>query len=195
MYQFSLNHFDYDCTFPKKGMAYVRELHEEVYTMNWFLNDAILLGRILVIGVLIYLYLILTLRAFGKRTLSKMNAFDFIITLAIGSTFSTIIINKSISLIEGMVALTLLVFLQYVATFSMTRSRSMQKILRSQPALLYYGNQFIEETMQKERIIHEEINQFVRLQGHSDYSDIQAVILEPDGSLSILTSQGELITG
>lgn len=163
--------------------------------MNWFMNDAALLGRILVIGVLIYLYLIVILRTFGKRTLSKMNAFDFIITLAIGSTFSTIIINKSISLIEGMVALTLLALLQYIVAFSMTKSTAVQKIFRSKPALLYFNGQFLEESMQKERIIHEEIHQFVRLQGHGDYSKVEAVILETDGSLSILTSQGELITG
>lgn len=163
--------------------------------MNWFMNDAALLGRIVIIGVLIYLYLIVILRTFGKRTLSKMNAFDFIITLAIGSTFSTIIINKSISLIEGMVALTLLALLQYIVAFSMTKSTAIQKIFRSKPALLYFNGHFLEETMQKERITHEEIHQFVRLQGHGDYSKVEAVILETDGSLSILTSQGELITG
>jgi uncharacterized membrane protein YcaP (DUF421 family) len=45
--------------------------------------------RTLVIGVLAYAILILQLRISGKRTLSKMNAFDFIVTIALGSTLAT----------------------------------------------------------------------------------------------------------
>lgn len=161
--------------------------------MSWFMNDAVLLGRIVVIGILIYIYLIVLLRTFGKRTLSKMNAFDFIITLAIGSTFSTIIINKSISLVEGMVALAVLAFLQYVVALTMIKVPASQHVFRSKPALLYHHQQFLKETMTKERVTREEIHQFVRLQGHGSYEEIEAVILETDGSLSILTSQGELI--
>jgi uncharacterized membrane protein YcaP (DUF421 family) len=65
--------------------------------------------RILAVGPLAYLALVLILRVSGKRTLSKLNAFDLVITVALGSTLSSIFLTKSIALAEGIVALALLI--------------------------------------------------------------------------------------
>ncbi|MDX5392667.1 MAG: DUF421 domain-containing protein, partial [Caulobacteraceae bacterium] len=72
--------------------------------------------RILVVGSAAYAALVLVLRASGKRTLSKLNAFDLVVTVAIGSTFSSILTSKGLALAEGVAALALLVGLQFVVT-------------------------------------------------------------------------------
>lgn len=74
-------------------------------------------------GTLAYSAMILCLRLSGKRTLTKLNAFDLVITLALGSTLSTVLLDKSISLGEGIVAFGLLILLQYVLTWSSVRWR------------------------------------------------------------------------
>lgn len=78
--------------------------------------------RILVIGTAAYIALIFLLRVSGKRTLGKMNAFDLIVTVALGSTFATAVINRSVPLAEGVLALALLVYLQYAITWLSVRS-------------------------------------------------------------------------
>ena len=65
--------------------------------------------RILLVGAAAYLALVVVLRASGKRTLSKLNAFDLVVTVAIGSTFSSILTSKDLALAEGVAALALLV--------------------------------------------------------------------------------------
>jgi len=72
------------------------------------------LWRVLVVGTLAYIALVLLLRISGKRTLAKFNAFDFVVTVALGSTLATILLNNSIALAEGILALALLIGLQYV---------------------------------------------------------------------------------
>ncbi|MBD0377567.1 MAG: DUF421 domain-containing protein, partial [Flavisolibacter sp.] len=57
--------------------------------------------RTIIITVLAYALLIFLLRTSGKRTLSKMNAFDFIVTVALGSTLATVMLNKNVALIDG----------------------------------------------------------------------------------------------
>lgn len=84
--------------------------------------DSIL--RTLVITILAYVALIILLRISGKRTLSKMNAFDFIVTIALGSTLATVLLNKSVSLADGVLALFLLIGLQFLITFFSVRSKS-----------------------------------------------------------------------
>ncbi len=81
-----------------------------------FFSSADTLWRTLVVSLVAYLCLVVLLRVSGKRTLSKMNAFDFVVTIALGSTLATILLNKDTSLAEGVMALGLLVGLQFLIT-------------------------------------------------------------------------------
>jgi len=158
-----------------------------------FIGSSDYVIRMLLVGVLSYFLLILIIRITGKRTLSKMNAFDLIITVALGSSFATVILDTSIALLEGMAALGLLILLQYVITFTSVRSKAVRKLIKSDPTLLYYHGLFVEKNMKKERISKNEIDQHVRNNGYSSYKDISAVVLESDGSLSVLESDGNLL--
>jgi beta-lactamase regulating signal transducer with metallopeptidase domain len=64
--------------------------------------------RTLLVGLCAYVLLILVLRTTGKRTLSKMNAFDLIVTVALGSTLATVILSKDVALAEGVTAFVML---------------------------------------------------------------------------------------
>lgn len=92
--------------------------------------------RTLVVGVLAYVTLILFLRISGKRTLAKLNAFDLVVTVALGSTLSAILLQESIALAEGAVALGLLIAMQYLVAFTSVRWQTFAKAVRSEPALL-----------------------------------------------------------
>lgn len=70
------------------------------------------LVRVLVVSPLAYLWLILVLRISGKRTLAQLNAFDFIVTVALGSTLATVLLSSSVAWAEGALALALLAALQ-----------------------------------------------------------------------------------
>ena len=78
--------------------------------------------RVLIVGVCAYVGLVALLRLTGKRTLSKMNAFDLIVTVALGSTLATVLLSGDVSLAEGMLALALLCALQYAVAFASVRS-------------------------------------------------------------------------
>ncbi|MFD2246531.1 DUF421 domain-containing protein [Pontibacter ruber] len=111
--------------------------------------------RTLIIGVLAYLVLVIQLRVSGKRTLSKMNSFDFIITVAFGSTLATILLNKDVALLDGIVAFGLLILLQFVITWGSVRSKKLNRMVKATPVLLFYQGTFLWETMKAERITKE----------------------------------------
>ncbi|MCQ4965398.1 hypothetical protein NE652_10655, partial [Bifidobacterium pseudocatenulatum] len=85
-------------------------------------DDMQVLIRVLIIGVLGYIALVFWLRVSGKRTLSKWNVFDFIVTIALGSILASVIISNSVALIEGILAFVVLIGLQYVITWLSVRS-------------------------------------------------------------------------
>jgi uncharacterized membrane protein YcaP (DUF421 family) len=146
------------------------------------------LGRILIVGALAYAALILLLRISGKRTLSKMNAFDFIITVAMGSTLATILLSRDVTLSEGVVALALLIALQFVITWSAVRRGSIRKLITSDPSLLFYRGEFLRDAMRRERVSEGAVRSAVRDAGSLSLEAVEAVVLETDGSLSVVAS-------
>ncbi|AKB81273.1 hypothetical protein MSBR3_0695 [Methanosarcina barkeri 3] len=145
------------------------------------------LGRVLVLGVLGYISLVLLLRVSGNRTLSKLNAFDFIVTVALGSTFGSFILNKEISLVEGVTGFIVLIGMQHVVSWLTIRSTTIKRIVKSEPSLLYYNQEYLVDSMKRSRIVKSEIEQSVRNQGYATLENVEAVVLETDGSLSIIS--------
>lgn len=142
--------------------------------------------RILVIAPAAYIAVILIVRSAGKRTLSKLNAFDFIVTIALGSTLASVITTRSLALVEGVVALALLVLLQFIVTSLSVRWPAFDRRLTAEPALLLRHGKPLERTMRRERITREELEAAVREAGASSLEAADAVFLETDGTLSAI---------
>jgi uncharacterized membrane protein YcaP (DUF421 family) len=153
------------------------------------------LVRVAVVGIMVYPGLIVVLRLSGKRTLAKMNAFDLVVTVALGSTLATILLSRDVSLAEGMAALVLLVVLQLAATWLTVRSRRIRAVLKSEPTLLVRDGQLLEHALRAQRITDGEVRQAVRSQGIGGMEQVAAVVLETDGTLSVIpTSQAGQFT-
>jgi len=141
--------------------------------------------RTLVVGVLAYVTLVAFLRVAGKRTLAKLNAFDFVVTIAIGSTLSAILLQESVALAEGAAALGLLILLQYVVTFASVRSSRFARLMRSEPTLLVRDGVLCEAAMKHQRVTPDEALSAIRDAGGRDIASVDYVILESDGTLSV----------
>lgn len=142
--------------------------------------------RVLILGPLTYLGLVATLRVAGKRTLAKMNAFDLVVTVALGSTLSSAIISQNVSLAQGLTAIVLLVLLQFVVAWAQVRLRWFERLTKSEPALLFHGGEFLRERMAAERVTESDMRQAMRSSGYAAPGEVGSIVLETDGSFSVL---------
>ncbi|WP_223700489.1 DUF421 domain-containing protein [Sutcliffiella deserti] len=156
-----------------------------------FFNGFETIGRTLLVGFMAYIGLILVLRISGKRTLTKMNAFDLVVTVAIGSTLATILLSKDVALAEGMTAFILLIGMQYIITWLSVRSDFFSSMIKSSPELLYYNGIFLKKVMKKARVLEEEVLQAARSSGIYSMNDVEAVVLETDGRISVIKKSEE----
>ncbi|WP_066920694.1 YetF domain-containing protein [Methylobacterium sp. CCH5-D2] len=138
--------------------------------------------RVVVVGPLAYLALVLFLRISGKRTLTKLNAFDLVVTVALGSTLSSIVLTKSVALLEGVLALGTLIGLQFLITWSSVRSPR----VKAEPTLLAHDGRLVEGAMRRQRMTRDDVLAALRSEGLDDLSQAAAVVLETDGSISVL---------
>jgi uncharacterized membrane protein YcaP (DUF421 family) len=152
------------------------------------------LGRVLLVGTLAYVALVVLLRVSGKRTLTKMNAFDLVVTVALGSTLATILLSKDVALVEGVAAFALLISLQFVVTFLSVRSRHIRNLVKSEPTLLFFRGQQLEDALRMQRVTEEEVRAAIRAAGVSQLKDVEAVVLETDGTFTVLNNSGQPAT-
>lgn len=153
---------------------------------NLFFNNWESLLRILIVGTLSYVLLIAMLRISGKRTLSKMNAFDFVITVALGSTLSSVIVSKDTALIEGILALGLLIFLQFAVTKLSASSKAISSLVKSDPRLLFYHGRFLRDAMEDERVTEDDLRAVIRKEGLESTDQVDAIIIESSGEFTVL---------
>ncbi|MEN8634205.1 YetF domain-containing protein [Pseudoalteromonas distincta] len=151
-----------------------------------FFDDVQGLVRVLIIGVLGYVALVFWLRVSGKRTLSKWNVFDFVVTIALGSILASVIISKSVALLEGILAFVVLIGLQYLITWLSVRSSKFAALVKAEPTLLLSDGEYCAAALKSQRVTKSEIRAAIRGAGILAIEDVAAVVLETDGSFSVM---------
>lgn len=124
------------------------------------------LGRVAVVGVAAYAALVLMLRVSGTRSLAKLNAFDLVVTVALGSTLASTLLSKTVALAEGVAAFALLLILQSVIAWGAVRSERFQRLTSAGPTLLDHQG-FLPGQMRHARVSSEDLRQVVRDSGHA----------------------------
>jgi len=115
-----------------------------------------------------------------------MNAFDLIITVALGSTLATILLSEDVVLAEGPTAFALLIGLQFVITWLSVRTTAVPSLVKSEPTLLVIGGRLQDAALRDQRVSEDEVLQAVRQGGFGSVADVYAVVLETDGSFSVI---------
>jgi uncharacterized membrane protein YcaP (DUF421 family) len=160
--------------------------HSPFFFESWYNVE-----RTVTLSVIGFVALIALLRISGKRTLSKLNVFDFVFVVAVGSVFASTIISKDVTLIEGIAALGTLVLVQIILAELAARSPFAERIINGEPTLLLSHGRFIPRALKRERITEEEVRAAIRAEGVTRVEDVDAVVLENDGTLTVAWTSKE----
>lgn len=153
---------------------------------SWFFDSWSALLKTVVVGLTCYVSLIVMLRASGKRTLSKMNMFDWVVTVAMGSVMASTLVSDGVTYLQGVVAFATLIVAQYAVTFLSVRSEGFERLVKSPPTILYYKGRFLERAMRRERVPMSEVLGAIRQSGQGAPAEIAAVLLESSGELIVM---------
>jgi uncharacterized membrane protein YcaP (DUF421 family) len=153
-----------------------------------FFDDWAGIARVVVFAPLAYAALVALLRVSGKRTLAKLNAFDLIVTVALGSILATATLNAGVPLLESIVASGALIGLQALVAWAEMRWARVAGTIRSEPRLVARGGRMLRGAMRRERLSEADLLQALRSSGQGRLADVDAVVLETDGSLSVIGS-------
>jgi uncharacterized membrane protein YcaP (DUF421 family) len=142
--------------------------------------------RVLVVGTVGYVALVLSLRISGKRTLAKLNAFDLVVTVALGSVLATLALSSDVSLSEGAAGLGILIVLQFAVAFLSSRLHPARVAVKAQPSAVVLEGEVLVDELRRQRLTTEEVDQALRQAGLGGIELAAAVVLETDGSLTVI---------
>ncbi len=153
-----------------------------------FFDDLSGLVRVLVVGTLAYAWLLTVIRLTGKRTLAQLDAFDLLVSVALGSTLATVLLSRDVALAEGAVALLLLCVLQLVVGVLTARFTWARRIGTARPTLLARDGLVLDEALRAQRISRDSLLQVLRMHGVGGLEQVAAVVLETNGRFSVITT-------
>jgi uncharacterized membrane protein YcaP (DUF421 family) len=144
---------------------------------------------VVIVSVLgIFSAIILLTRIFGLRTFAKMSSFDFASTIAIGSILAAIVINKDQSILKGAIALTTIIGFQYIFSLATRRLGWFNKLMTNKPKLLMKNGEILHGQLKKCNVSIGDLMAKLREANVHKLSEVQAVILESTGDISVLHS-------
>jgi uncharacterized membrane protein YcaP (DUF421 family) len=115
-----------------------------------------------------------------------MNAFDLVVTVALGSTLATILLSKDVSLLQGALGLSLLIAMQFIVSWSSVRFPWVRRLVTGEPTLLFYGGTPLHDSLRRARVTEDEVRAAIRTAGIAAMDEVEAVVMETDGSLSVV---------
>lgn len=145
----------------------------------------------------IYLFVIVATRVAGLRSFSKMSAFDFAMTVAIGSLVASAASGQA-ALATVAAGVTTLYLLQAVVA-QLRRSRALHGVVDNTPLLLMDGPRILDDNLDAARVTRDDLHAKLREANALTYDRIRAVVLETTGDISVLHGEGpvepELLRG
>lgn len=136
-----------------------------------------------------YGLIILFIRLSGKRSTSQMNNFDWIVTVTMGSVAASMILLDDVTLLEGGLAMALLLLLQYLVTTAVKAYPFAERIIKAKPVALMENGKWDEKAMKAERVTRSEVEAAVRGSGETNTDCVEKVVLETDATLSVITKR------
>jgi uncharacterized membrane protein YcaP (DUF421 family) len=135
--------------------------------------------------VVVYLFLVLLLRVFGKRELAQLNPFDLVVLLSLSNTVQNAMIGDDNSVSGGLVGAFSLLAINWLVVRLLYYSPRAEQILTGRERLLILDGRMDHKAMARELITEEELLSVIHKQGFDDCADVQKCVLEPNGSFYI----------
>lgn len=167
----------------------------------FFDNDATLdlVTRSLLLGPITVLWVVAAVRIIGLRSFSKMTAFDFVITVAIGSLLANAAVTTEWpAFIQSSLAILAILAIQALLAWLRRASDAADAAMSNNPVLLFGNGDFCRNAMEKARVSEDDIWAKMREANVLELDAVQAIILETTGDISVLhgdTLEDRLLTG
>jgi uncharacterized membrane protein YcaP (DUF421 family) len=135
--------------------------------------------------IIVYFFLVVFLRVFGKRELAQLNPFDLVVLLSLSNTVQNAIIGDDNTVSGGLIGAFALLLMNYIVVRFLFKHRRLDQIFEGTPTVLVDGGCIQKDALAKEMLTESELKTVAHKQGFSDVDEIEKCVLEPGGTFFI----------
>jgi uncharacterized membrane protein YcaP (DUF421 family) len=157
--------------------------------ISWLSTSWTAIVMMIISTLSIYITLIILTRIAGLRSFSQMSGFDFAITISMGALFASTILTKKPPLLQSMAALFVLFILQMTVASLRGSTSLMSKLVNNEPLLLMKGTKILEKNLKKGKVTYADLHAKLREANVTQLSQVQAVVMETTGQISVLHNE------
>lgn len=152
-------------------------------------NTGDIMFIIMIRTVIVYAIIIAAVRIMGKRQVSEMQTSELVVTIIISQVASLPLENAERPLLQSVVPILMLAAIEIIASLIMLKCRRARGIICGHPIVIIRDGRMVEQELNRLRISREDVYSLLRQQNYSDEKGVRYGIIEPNGSLSVLTDQ------
>jgi uncharacterized membrane protein YcaP (DUF421 family) len=144
------------------------------------------LGERVVRALLVYAFLLIAVRIFGRRELGQMTSFDIILLLSLSNILQNAMIGEDNSVIGGIVGASVLLGVNLAVAAIVFRSRRAERVVEGTLRVLLQDGVVKKDALRKELLTEEDVKSAVRKAGYENLDDVRLVYSEPNGQISVI---------
>lgn len=138
-------------------------------------------------STVVYVFMIIAFRIFGKRELSQLSIADLVLIVLISNAVQNAMVGENTSLASGLVAATVLFALNMFLGFLMFRFKRVRTLVQSEPITLIFNGKALEQNLNDVMMTKDELHSAIREHGVEKIEEVSLAILEPDGNISVIS--------
>lgn len=141
-------------------------------------------------ATVVYVVLLLLFRISGRRSLSQLTTFDFVLLLIIGEATQQALLGEDFSLTNAVLVIVTLLAIDIALSLAKQRSPSVEKLIDGVPIVLVENGRPLDDRLRKSRVSEEDVLEAARsLQGLERLDQIKFAVLEVSGGITIIPKE------
>jgi uncharacterized membrane protein YcaP (DUF421 family) len=132
--------------------------------------------------VIVYFFLVVVLRIFGKRELAQLNPFDLVVLLSLSNTVQNAIIGDDNTVTGGVIGAFTLLAINYIVVRFVFKHRRLDQMIEGTPTVLIENGRLRKDALAKELLTESELKVVAHRQGFANLDEIKQAVLEPGGT-------------
>src|SRR5260221_4861716 len=144
--------------------------------------------------IVVYAFLVISLRLAGKRELAQLNPFDLVVLLTLSNTVQNAIIGNDNSISGGIIGAVSLLVCNYVVVRFLYGHQRIDRFVEGGPVVLIEKGRLLEEACTSELVTRAELEAAAHKQGFASLDEVERAVLEPGGVLALFAHKPDVET-
>jgi uncharacterized membrane protein YcaP (DUF421 family) len=137
-------------------------------------------------AVLVYLFLLVAIRIFGRRELGQLTGFDIIVLLTLSNILQNSMIGNDNSVTGGVVGALFLLGANLSLAYLVFRNRKVEKAVEGEPKIIIHDGMLMPKAITCELLTDQDLLAAIHREGLESFDQVHLAIAEPNGMISVI---------